>query len=268
MKLHTMNLELLTKQVANLSRAIGNYLKKELKNIQLSDVVSKGTNDFVTYVDKTSENRLVAELKKLLPEAGFIVEENKELLSGKRYNWIVDPLDGTTNFIHGAPPFSISIALQDNNRIVLGVVFEANLNECFYSWEGGGAFVNGHRIFTSNAPGISQSLIATGFPYSDFSRLDDYMELLQILMKSSHGIRRLGSAAVDLAYVACGRYDIFYEYGLNAWDVAAGSILVKEAGGEISDFTGKENFIFGKELIATNKFVFNEFLQLVESKFN
>jgi myo-inositol-1(or 4)-monophosphatase len=263
-----MNLELLTKQVANLSRAIGNYLKKELKNIQSSDVESKGTNDFVTYVDKTAEKRLVAELKKLLPEAGFIVEENKELLQGKRYSWIVDPLDGTTNFIHGAPPFSISIALQDNNRIVSGVVFEVNLNECFYAWEGGGAYLNGHRIFTSNTSNIAQSLIATGFPYSDFSRLDDYMELLQDLMKNSHGIRRLGSAAVDLVYVACGRYDVFYEYGLNSWDVAAGSIIVKEAGGEISDFSGQENFIFGKEMIATNKFVFDEFLQLVKSKLN
>ncbi len=263
-----MNLELLTKQVANLSRAIGNYLKTELKNIQSSHIESKGTNDFVTYVDKSAEDKLVSELKKLLPEAGFIVEENKEHLTRERYNWIVDPLDGTTNFIHGAPPFSISIALKENNKIISGVIYEVNLNECFYAWTGGGAFLNGHTISTSQTKDISGSLIATGFPYSDFSRLDAYMEVFQHLMKNSHGIRRLGSAAVDMAYVACGRYDAFYEYGLSSWDIAAGTIIVSEAGGNVSDFSGQDEYIFGKEMIATNKMVFNEFLELVKSKFN
>lgn len=263
-----MNLELLTKQVANLSRAIGNYLKGELKNIKSSDIKSKGTNDFVTYVDKTAEKKLVSELRKLLPEAGFIVEENKELTTKERYNWIVDPLDGTTNFIHGAPPFSISIALQENDKIISGVIFEVNLNECFYAWDKGGAFLNGYPIHTSNNAKISDSLVATGFPYIDFSRLDAYMEVFGELMKRSHGIRRLGSAAVDLAYVACGRYDSFYEYGLNAWDVAAGTIIVKEAGGIVSDFSGQDNYIFGKELVATNNFTFEEFINLVKSKFS
>ncbi len=263
-----MNLELLTKQVANLSRTIGNYLRSELKNLQSSDIISKETNDFVTYVDKTAEERLVSELGRLLPEAGFIVEENKEHSIHERYNWIVDPLDGTTNFIHGAPPFSISVALKENNKIISGVIYEANLNECFYAWENGSAFLNGHQISTSKTKDISSSLIATGFPYSDFSRIDAYMEVFGHLMKSSHGIRRLGSAAVDMAYVACGRYDAFFEYGLNSWDVAAGTIIIAEAGGNLSDFNGQENFIFGKEMIATNKLVFNEFLKLVKSKFN
>lgn len=263
-----MNLELITKQVANLSRAVGNYLKTELKNIKSSDIESKGTNDFVTYVDKTAEDRLVSELGKLLPEAGFILEENKEKTTKDRFNWIVDPLDGTTNFIHGAPPFSISIALKENNKIISGVIFEVNLNECFYAWDKGGAFLNGHSISTSNTENIANSLIATGFPYSDFSRLDDYMEVFQQLMKNSHGIRRLGSAAVDMAYVACGRYDAFYEYGLNPWDIAAGTIIITEAGGLVSDFKGQDDYIFGKEMIATNKFVFNEFLHLIKSKFN
>lgn len=262
-----MNLELLTKQVANLCRGIGTYLKGELKNIQSSDIESKGINDFVTYVDKTAESRIVSELKKLLPEAGFIVEENKDLLTADRYNWIVDPLDGTTNFIHGAPPFSISIALKEKDQIISGVVFEVMLNECFYAWDKGGSYLNGHPISTSNTTTISGSLIATGFPYSDFSRMDAYMEVFNILMKSSHGIRRLGSAAVDMVYVACGRYDAFYEYGLNPWDIAAGSVIIKEAGGNVSDFSGQDNYIFGKEMIATNKFVFNEFLQLIKPKF-
>ncbi len=152
-----MNLELLTKQVANLSRVVGNYLRSELKNIQSSDIVSKGTNDFVTYVDKTAEERLVAELGKLLPEAGFIVEENKEHAIHDRYNWIVDPLDGTTNFIHGAPPFSISIALKEKDKIISGVIYEVNFNECFYAWDGGGAFLNGHSISTSDTDNIADS---------------------------------------------------------------------------------------------------------------
>jgi myo-inositol-1(or 4)-monophosphatase len=263
-----MNLELITKQVANLSRALGNYLKTELKNIQASHIKSKGRNDFVTYVDKTTEDRLVAELSKLLPEAGFIVEENKEHTKGERYNWIVDPLDGTTNYIHGAPPFSISIALQENNRIVSGVIYEVNLNECFYAWDKGGSFLNGHPINASKSPTIEDSLVATGFPYVDFSRMDAYMGVFSELMKRSHGLRRLGSAAVDLAYVACGRYDAFYEYGLNPWDVAAGSIIVAEAGGVVSDFSGQENYIFGKELVATNKLIYEEFMDLIKLKFN
>jgi len=263
-----MNLELITKQVANLSRALGNYLKTELKNIQTSHIESKGRNDFVTYVDKTAEDRLVAELSKLLPEAGFIVEENKEHPKGERFNWIVDPLDGTTNYIHGVPPFSISIALQENNRIVSGVIYEVNLNECFYAWEKGGSFLNGHPINVSKNPTIADSLVATGFPYVDFSRMEGYMGVFTELMKRSHGLRRLGSAAVDLAYVACGRYDAFYEYGLNPWDVAAGSIIVEEAGGIVSDFSGQDNYIFGKELVATNKLIFEEFINLIKLKFS
>ena len=262
-----MNLELLTKQVANLSRSLGTYMKNEARGLKMSDIEEKGFNDFVTYVDKESERRLVSELSKILPEAGFIAEENSDYKKSGRFNWIIDPLDGTTNFIHGVPLFAISVALAENSKLLSGVVFEVNLQECFYAWDKGEAFLNGHVINCSSKSDIASSLIATGFPYSDFSRMDSYMEVFTHLMKNSHGVRRLGSAAVDLAYIACGRYEAFFEYGLHPWDVAAGALIVKQAGGEVSDFSGGLDFLYGKEIIASNKQVYPQFLDLIKSKF-
>lgn len=262
-----MNLELLTKQVSNISRAIGSFLRNEIKNIKHKDIETKGLNNFVTYVDKKSEERIVNELAKLLPEAGFIAEENSNLQQKSEYNWIIDPLDGTTNFIHKVPIFSISIALARKSEILLGVVYEINLQECFYAWQNGGAYLNGYRISVSNCNKLQDSLLATGFPYHDYGRLDAYIDLFKELMKSTHGLRRLGSAAVDLAYTACGRFDGFYEYGLNSWDVAAGAIIVKEAGGVVSDFSGKENYIFGEEMLASAPDFHLEFLKTIKQYF-
>jgi myo-inositol-1(or 4)-monophosphatase len=262
-----MNLELITKQVTNLCRGVGLFLKNELKNLNESDIESKGLNNFVTYVDKTSEKRLVRELGKILPEAGFIAEENDDYKKGKNYNWIIDPLDGTTNFIHGVPLYSISIALMQEKEIVSGVVYEPNLQECFYAWKGGGAFLNGHPIHVSDKEKLSNCLLATGFPYHDYGRMNEFIELFKYMMENTHGVRRLGSAAVDLAYVACGRYDGFYEYGLSPWDVAAGSFIVKMAGGSNADFSGDENYIFGKEILSTNTKIFEEFKNVVQKYF-
>jgi len=262
-----MNLELLTKQVANISRVTGSFLKNEIKNVKHTDIESKGVNDFVTYVDKKSEQRLVSELKKILPEAGFIAEENSSLEKHSVYNWIIDPLDGTTNYIHGLPVYSISIALLQGDNILSGVVYEINLQECFYAWQDGGAFLNGHKIQTSGVEKLNDSLLATGFPYRHFDRLDQYIDLFKELMEHTHGIRRLGSAALDLAYVACGRFDGFYEYGLHPWDVAAGALIIEQAGGLIGDFSGSENYIYGKEIIGSNPFIFEQFLKIVQKYF-
>jgi myo-inositol-1(or 4)-monophosphatase len=262
-----LNLELLTKQVANLSRLSGGFLRNEIKNFKHSDIQIKGLNNFVTYVDKNSEARLVKELGKLLPEAGFIAEENQELKKRDRYNWIIDPLDGTTNFIHHIPLFSISIALMEGNDIVLGVVFEINLQECFYAWKNGGAFLNGHKIAVSSTKVLKDSLLATGFPYYDYGKLDQYIILFKYLMENTHGLRRLGSAAVDLAYTACGRFEGFYEYGLSPWDVAAGALIVHEAGGIVTDFMGGGNYIFGNEVIATNSHINEELVKVIKSHF-
>lgn len=263
-----MNLELLTKQVTNITRVIGSFLKSEVKNINPADIETKGLNNFVTYVDKKSEERIINELRKLLPEAGFIAEENSNLKRKDEYNWIIDPLDGTTNFIHNVPLFSISIALERNKELLLGVVYEVNLHECFYAWKNGGAFLNGHKITVSNCSNLKDSLLATGFPYHDYDRLDAYIELFKELMKSTHGLRRLGSAAVDLAYTACGRFDGFYEYGLNSWDVAAGAIIVQEAGGIVSDFSGGGNYVYGAELVASTPQLNQEFLKIIKRHFH
>lgn len=262
-----MNLERLCAEVCDIVRATGEFIREERKTFAMSKVEYKGLNDLVSYVDKTAEKKLVHDLAKILPSSGFITEEKTNTIQGEQYNWVIDPLDGTTNFVHGLPCYCVSVALLSNNKLVLGVVYEINLDECFYAFENGGAWLNGNRIKVSDASTLKQSLLATGFPYSNYERMKPYMEVFDYFMYNSHGLRRLGSAAADLVYVACGRFEGFYEYGLNAWDVAGGALIVKEAGGVIADFSGGENFLFGKEIIATNQNIYDEFLEVVKSKF-
>lgn len=262
-----MNLQIITHQVINLSKAVGKFIKTEAEKLRSSDIEEKGIHNLVTYVDKQAEKMLVRELSKILPEAGFIAEEDQSLPKGERFNWIVDPLDGTTNFIHSVPLYSISIALTDGNETIMGLVYEINLEECFYSWKGAPAFLNEKQIQVSRQEKLDKSLLATGFPYYDYSLLDPYLELFKDLMRTTRGVRRLGSAAVDLAYVAAGRFEVFYEYGLNPWDVAAGAFLVKQAGGEVTDFKGKDNYVFGKQIISSNKLTHDEFSKKLSSYF-
>ena len=263
-----MNLEQITEQLIVLSKSVGEYIITESKMFKDSDIEEKGIHDLVSYVDKNAEKRLVTELKKILPEAGFIAEEDQSLRKGEIYNWIIDPLDGTTNFIHSIPIYSISIALNKGDETIVGLVYEIKLDECFYTWKGAPAFLNGKEICVSKQKNISDSLIATGFPYYNYSLIDQYIELLKDLMQTSRGIRRLGSAAVDLAYVAAGRFEIFYEYSLHPWDVAAGAFLVKQAGGKVTDFKGGSNYIFGEQIISTNSNIYDEFFQKLSFYFN
>jgi myo-inositol-1(or 4)-monophosphatase len=261
-----MNLESITGSVCDLVIETGSFIRNKVNSLKASDIEIKSANNFVTYVDKQSEERLVDGLSKIIPGSGFIAEEDPSLRT-KELTWIIDPLDGTTNFIHGVPPYSISIGLMENEEIILGVIYEINLDECFFTWKGGNSFLNGKAIRVSARSALKECLFATGFPYYDYSRLEAYIDLFRHMMQFSHGIRRLGSAAADLAYVACGRYDGFYEYGLSPWDVAAGTLLVKNAGGTVSDFKGRNDFIFGREIIATNQLVFSEFLEQVKKYF-
>lgn len=261
-----MNIDLqrLCQEVVVLSKEVGDFIKKERLKFSSDKIEVKGKNDLVSYVDKASEERIVSKLTRLLPEAGFIAEEGTSQKKGVDYNWIIDPLDGTTNFIHGIPCFAISIALMRNEKIIMGIIYEINLDECFYAWEGSKAYLNGKEINVSAVSKLSDSLIATGFPYYDYDKLDEYMELFKYFMKNTHGLRRLGSAATDLAYVACGRFEGFYEYSLQSWDVAAGVFIVQQAGGKVTDFKGGNNFIFGKELVAGNAACFDEFLKMLK----
>jgi myo-inositol-1(or 4)-monophosphatase len=260
-----INLENLCVEVKSLAIETGSFILKEQKRFSSEDIQSKGLHNYVTYVDTTSEEKLVKGLKILLPEAGFIVEEGTAKEKGERFNWIVDPLDGTTNFIHGLPPYAISIALADGDEIILGVVYEINFNECYYAWKDSPSFLNGREIMVSKTDKVSKSLIATGFPYTNFERIEPFMYSMRYFMKNSHGVRRLGSAATDLAYVASGRFEAFYEYGLNPWDVAAAVLIIRQAGGRVCDFSGGDNWLFGKEIVASNNAIFDEFSEIIRS---
>lgn len=257
----------LCENVCELAKQTGSFIKNERKKFSIDCIETKSKNDFVSYVDKTSEIQIIKALSELLPESGFIAEEGTSTKKGEVYNWIIDPLDGTTNFIHGLPCYAVSIALTRNEELVIGVIYEINLDECFYAWEGSKAYLNGKEISVSKAPSLADSLLATGFPYYDYSRMNEYLELFNYFMKHTHGLRRLGSAATDLAYVACGRFDGFYEYCLQPWDVAAGAFIVQCAGGRVTDFKGGNNYLYGREIIAGNNLCFDEFLNAVKTHF-
>lgn len=262
-----MALTNIANQVIEIAKQAGDFIRQERKTFDSDKIEYKGLNDMVSYVDKTAEQIIVEGLRKVLPEAGFITEEKTTTTIGERYNWIIDPLDGTTNFIHGLPAFSVSIALKEYDELVLGVVYEINQDECFYAWKDAPAYLNGKEISVSKNTTVATSLLATGFPYYDFGKQAAYIELFAELMKSSHGLRRIGSAAVDLAYTACGRFDAFYEYNLNAWDVAAGIVIVKQAGGQVVNFKGGSEVLETRELLATNGKITEELLTSIQKYF-
>lgn len=250
-------------QTKTVAEEAGAFIRKERQFFDLKNVEQKGLNDLVSYVDKQAEMMIVEKLSEILPEADFITEEGSAQTDGKDYTWIIDPLDGTTNFIHGLPIFSVSIGLRHLDEIVIGVVYEVNFHECFYAMKGHGAFCNGKPIKVSPVKSLAESLIATGFPYSAFGQIDTYLEALKDLMKKTHGVRRLGSAAIDLCYVANGRFEGFFEFDLKPYDVAAGSLIVQEAGGTVSDFSQGSNYLFGKQILATNGYIHQEFDRLL-----
>ncbi len=257
----------ITNKVVEIARQAGAFIREQRKVFDPSKIEYKGLNDLVSYVDKTAEEMIVAGLEKVLPEAGFITEEKTTNRVGERFNWIIDPLDGTTNFIHGLPTFAVSIALQEGDELVSGVVYEVNLDECFYASKGTPAYLNGAEIKVSQTDTVAASLLATGFPYYDFTKQAIYIELFTELMRNTHGLRRVGSAAVDLAWTAAGRFEGFYEYNLNAWDVAAGILIVKQAGGEVVNFKGGEEVIVTRELLATNGKITKELLSYIQKYF-
>ena len=262
-----MNFEDICKQTCVVVKEVGVFIAKESTQFNTGTVEIKSFNQLVSYVDKTAEEMLVAGLSKLIPEAGFITEEETIATEHKPLMWVIDPLDGTTNFVHGVPVYSISVGLLNNRKPIMGVVFEINRNELFYAWEGSEAYLNGKEIHVTTNTDLSQTLLATGFPYYDFNIMQKYLEALHVLMKTTHGMRRMGSAAVDLAYVACGRFDGFFEYGLSPWDVAGGAFIVQQAGGKITDFSGGDDFIFGKEIIAATPGIFDAFQEVIAEKF-
>ncbi|MFK7970586.1 MAG: inositol monophosphatase [Bacteroidia bacterium] len=265
MKSNTALLHDLHAQIPALIKRAGAFALKEFKSFSSKHIEFKGKNNMFTYVDVRTEEILKEGLNELLPGAGFINEESDNQEGETDYTWIIDPIDGTTNFIHGVPLFAICVALQYQDEIMLGYIYEVSHDEMYSAVVGEGAFLNDEPIRVSVAPTLSDSLVGTGFPYRQGPGYEDYLRLVTKVLKETHGMRRLGSAAIDLAYVAAGRLEGFLEFGLSPWDVAAGALIVQEAGGTVTDFKGGDNYIFGKRIIATNGLIHNEAVEIIRS---
>lgn len=260
--------EQLCSRVRETAIRAGTYIATERKRFTTDKVEEKGAFNFVSYVDKGAEKIIVDALGELLPEAGFIAEEGSGRTDGEAsYQWIVDPLDGTTNFVHGLPPYAVSIALWDSRarEAVVGVVYEVTLGECFYTWKGAsGSFLNGTPIRVSDVARVEDALVLTGLAYElDPEGVRRFEESFAYFNRHSHGSRRLGSAATDLVYVACGRADAFYQVNLSPWDVAAGAFIVRQAGGRVADFCGGDDYTYGRSIVTAAPGIWDRIFRLV-----
>lgn len=258
-----MNLEELTAQVRALAIETGLFLREESRHFQREKVQEKNAHDYVSYVDKESERRIVARLHELLPEAGFIAEEGSGSLTNEELCWVVDPLDGTTNFIHQNAPFCVSIALRNREEILLGVVYEVCRDECFWAWKGSAAYLNGEEIHTTSIDNLDQAFIELGFPYDAERFRPIVTRLIERLYGQVGGLRLLGSAAVELCYIAAGRFEARFEGLLGPWDIAAGTIILTQAGGKVTDFSGGDSFYSGHEVLASNGLIHRQLLEII-----
>ena len=264
-----MKLQQLTLSVCRVAREAGAYINKERASFSLDKVERKHAHDYVSYVDKGSEQLIVKALRELLPEAGFITEEGttkNDASDGSPqpsdFTWVVDPLDGTTNFIHGFAPYAVSIALCKGREIVVGVVYEIVSDECFYAWQGGGAFVNEQPLHVGTSA-IGDALLCLQLPYNS----DAYKPVIKRLIDHFYGhvgsIRMMGSAAIALCYVAAGRLDAYAERYIGQWDYMAGALIVQEAGGRVTNYAGDDFFMEGDSIVATNGVVHQDLLEAV-----
>jgi len=227
---------------------------------------SKRKNDFVSEVDHAAEEAIIGVLREAYPDHGFLAEESGETESTREFVWVIDPLDGTTNFLHGVPQYCISIALMQKGVAQQAVVFDPNRNELFTATKGVGAYLNDRRIRVSRTDKVEEALVGTGFPYREFANIDEYLKMLKNVMAGTAGLRRPGAAALDLAWVASGRFDAFFEMGLSPWDMAAGALLVREAGGLVADFAGNDAYLDSGRIVAANGKIFAAFLKLLKER--
>jgi len=232
------------------ARNAGDIIVRQSTRIDELTITSKERNDYVSEVDRQAENEIMAVIRKAFPDHGILAEESGQHGSGDEFLWIIDPLDGTTNFLHGFPQYAVSIALQHKGRLEQAVIYDPMRQELFTASRGGGAQLDNRRIRVSKQTVLEGALLGTGFPYKDQQHLDTYLEMFKALIADSAGIRRPGSAALDLAYVAAGRFDGFWEFGLNPWDMAAGVLLVREAGGLVGDLAGGHDFMKNGNIVA------------------
>ena len=240
------------------ARRAGNFINRSARDLDLLTVTAKGPKDFVSEVDRAAEAAIVDTILAAYPDHAILAEEGtaKGANADAENLWIIDPLDGTTNFLHGFPQYCVSIGVQQKGLITHGVIYDPVRNDLFTATRGRGAFLNERRIRVSKRDHLRDCLIGTGFPFRDGSYLDTYLQMMKTMIEQTAGLRRPGAAALDLAYVAAGFYDGFWEVGLNPWDVAAGSLLVQEAGGLIGDLSGEGDFLHGGQVIAANPKVF------------
>ena len=247
------------------ARRAASIINRASLDIDKLTVAVKQQSDFVTEVDKAAENAIIEVLQEAYPSYGILAEEsgNAGTAADAEYQWIIDPLDGTTNFIHGFPQYAISIGLTHKGTMVHGLVFDPNRNELFTASKGGGAFMNEKRIRVSKRVRFDQALIGTGFPYRMFDHVDSYLAIFKDIAQKTAGMRRPGAATLDLAWVACGRMDGFWELGLSPWDMAAGSLLVSEAGGLVGDLSGESAYMTTGNMVGGNPKVFSQLLQVI-----
>lgn len=258
-----MDLEQITIKVREIALQAGAFLRNERSSFDRGKVEKKSAHDYVSYVDKESERQIVAQLRELLSEAGFIAEEGSGSLTTEEYCWLVDPLDGTTNFIHDNSPYCVSIALRDRNELLVGVVYEVCRDELYWTYKGSPSYLNGEEIHVSNISDMDEAFVALGFPYD----YDSYKPLAERIVHDLYGnvggLRLLGAAAAELCYVAAGRFEVRIEGLLGPWDIAAGSIILMNAGGKVTDYSGGNDFYSGREVLATNGRLHQEFLKIV-----
>lgn len=264
-----MNYNEICEQVCSIARQAGAYIASEREVFDARNVEYKGDQNLVSYVDKQAERMIVSRLGDLIAQAAIIGEEgtaddNDMNLPNASHTWVIDPLDGTTNFIHGMPPYCVSIALMEADQVVVGVIYIVTSDECYYAWQGSKAYMNGREIRVSEVAKIENSLVISGLAYNlTDQEQSDTMRLFDHFNRHTNGARRIGSAAANLAYVASGKADCFYQVNLSSWDVAAGVLIVKQAGGRVTDYNGGDDCVFGKQLIATNNLLYTEFKNLI-----
>lgn len=256
--------ETLSEPVKKIVSDVASYIKSEVGRVRDIDIEEKELNSLVSYVDKTAEKKLVEALSALIPESGFITEEDTKDIVGREWTWVIDPLDGTTNYLHQIPHFSISVALQKEGVTTLGLVHEVMGDEQFFAYLDKGATVNNQPIHVVNTKKLDQILVATGFPYNNDYDIETSFEILKAFLLKTRGMRRMGSAALDLSYVAAGRLGAYYEGSLNKWDLAAGALIVTEAGGSVSDYSGESGYLESGQIIACAPQFYNEIIEILK----
>src|SRR5262249_52172456 len=244
------------------ARRAGSIINRATRNLDIVSVREKAANDFVSEVDHEAEQAIIRTLRDAYPDHSILAEESGASGSSE-YRWIIDPLDGTTNYLHGFPQYSVAIALMHRELVTQAVVYDPGRNDLFTATRGRGAFLNEQRMRVSKRPNLKSGLIGTGFPFRQLEHIEAHLAILRDVMKNSAGVGRAGSAALDLAYVAAGRLDAFWEFGLSPWDIAAGALLITEAGGLVGDLRGENQYLKTGNVVAGNPKVFVDLLRAI-----